>query len=100
MATIESPAYERLAGVADAVARPGHRCLVDDMRCDKRMPPAWATGRKSTTRVKARSETSEPIAHDVTDGDCTNRFGEWVLNRFWVWRSGMKTFSNVANQVG
>jgi len=36
--------------------------------------------------------------HAVADGDCTNLFGDRVLNRFWAWRSGMKTFSNVANQ--
>jgi hypothetical protein len=40
------------------------------------------------------AETPEPIA----DGDCTDTFGEGTLNRFWLWRSGMETFSNVANQ--
>jgi len=54
-----------------------------------RSDPRWA---------KPRSETPEPIAHDLADGDCTNPFRTRVLNRFWAWRSGMKTFSNVANQ--
>jgi len=47
-----------------------------------------------------RAETPEPIVHAVADGDCTNPFRDRVLKRFWTWRSAMKTFSNVANQVG
>ena len=47
--TIERPAYGCLTCVEDDVARPGHRCLVDDMRCDKQTPPARANGGKSTT---------------------------------------------------
>jgi len=38
--------------------------------------------------------------HGIVAGNCTDPFGDGVLNRFWAWRSGMKTFSNVANQVG
>jgi hypothetical protein len=45
-------------------------------------------------RRSSRSETPEPIAN----GDCTYPFGDRVLNRFRAWRSGMKTFSKVANQ--
>jgi hypothetical protein len=51
--------------------------------------PRWA---------KLRSETPEPIVHAVADGECSNPFRTWVLNHFWAWRSGMETFSNVANQ--
>jgi hypothetical protein len=38
------------------------------------------------------------IAYGLADGDCSYPFREGVLNRFWAWRSGMKTFSKVANQ--
>jgi len=31
------------------------------------------------------------IAHAVADGDCTDPFRSWVLNRFWPWRSVMRT---------
>jgi hypothetical protein len=48
-----------------------------------RRDPWWA---------KLRSGTPEPIAHDVADCEGTNPFGTRVLNRFWAWRSGMKTF--------
>jgi hypothetical protein len=52
--------------------------------------------RSDPRRAKPRSETPEPIAQNLADGDCTNPFRDRVLNRFWTWRSGMKTFSNVA----
>jgi hypothetical protein len=73
-------------------------CLMTCGMTNERLRLGQPAGRKSTTRAKTRSETSEPIAHDLADGDCTNPFGERVLNRFRAWRSGMKTFSNVANQ--
>ena len=54
-----------------------------------RSDPRWA---------KPRSETPEPIAQNLADGDWTYPFRTRVLNRFWAWRSGMKTFSKAANQ--
>ncbi len=47
-------------------------------------------------RAKPCSETPQPVAHDIADGDCPYTFQPRVLNRFWVWRSAMGTFSNVA----
>jgi hypothetical protein len=39
-----------------------------------------------------------PSLTTFADGDCANPFREGLLNRLWTCRSGMKTFSNVANQ--
>jgi hypothetical protein len=30
------------------------------------------------------------------DGDCTNPFGDWLLNHFWNWRSVMRALGNSA----
>ncbi len=47
-------------------------------------------------RAKPCSETPQQVAHDIANGDCPYTFQPRVLNRFWVWRSAMGTFSNVA----
>jgi len=48
--------------------------------------PLCATQRSDPQSAKPRSETPEPIAHAVADGDCTDPFRDCVLNRFWSWR--------------
>jgi hypothetical protein len=35
---------------------------------------------------------------NLADGEWSYPFRDQVLNCFWAWRSGMKTFSKVANQ--
>jgi hypothetical protein len=44
----------------------------------------------------ARATGRDPVVR--ADGECTNPFGEGVLNGFRAWRSGMETFSKAANQ--
>ena len=58
-----------------------------------------AMARRTPRRRRPSSLRRSPAARpDRADGDCTNPFGEGVLNRFWAWRSGMETFSKAANQ--
>jgi len=52
-----------------------------------RSGPQWA---------KPRSETPDPIAHDVADGDCTDPFGGGGLTRCWAWRSVVRVLCGLS----
>ena len=68
--------------------------------------PVWRFGPKSFLTLEIGDEDPRKQCHlailchsqNLADGDCTNPFREGRLNRFWPWRSGMETFSKVANQ--
>jgi hypothetical protein len=68
----------------------------------------WSALRKKVLFSTAASQkpirpvgSSQAMGRDTVvgaAGNCTNPFRDRVLNRFWAWRSGMRIFSNVANQ--